>query len=229
MQQYSLKRRPFFATRFSLASNLILTSGLYDSNEDFAEYLSNIEKAVEFIGPATATLPAPWTKFLFYGIPTYMDLEIIRRDTEAFIPGRALGQTPHWLANDENRDQDPKGGASAISASGHQLNHHSPSNLQLDISQSLPIIPSSKSSPLDPPIEPLKTILSISKIPTSLPRPIFRILSLNCAKNTQTTSFVIQLAVKSTENVILCFQEPGFEAKGEPPHHPLVTCYSSGK
>jgi hypothetical protein len=32
-----------------------------------------------------------------------MDLETIRRGTEAFIPGRALGQTPRWLANDENR------------------------------------------------------------------------------------------------------------------------------
>jgi hypothetical protein len=32
-----------------------------------------------------------------------MDHEIIHRDTEAFIPGHALGQTPHWLANDENR------------------------------------------------------------------------------------------------------------------------------
>jgi hypothetical protein len=30
-------------------------------------------------------------------------LEIIRRDTEVFIPGRTLGQTPRWLANDENR------------------------------------------------------------------------------------------------------------------------------
>jgi hypothetical protein len=126
-------------------------------------------------------------------------------------------------------DQGQKGGASAISGSGHQLNDHSSLNLQLDISQSLPIIPSSKSSPLEPPIEPLKTILPISKIPTSLPRPTFRILSLNCAKNIQTTTFVIQLAVKSTENVILCLQEPAFEAKGEPPHHPLFTCYSSGK
>jgi hypothetical protein len=71
-----------------------LTTGLYDSNEDFAEYLSNIEKAVEFVCPATATLPAPRTKFLLHSVPTYMDLEIIRRDTEAFIPGRALGQTP---------------------------------------------------------------------------------------------------------------------------------------
>jgi hypothetical protein len=44
MQQSSLKRRPFFAARFSLASNLILTIGLYDSNE-----VTNIEKAVEFI------------------------------------------------------------------------------------------------------------------------------------------------------------------------------------
>jgi hypothetical protein len=103
MQQSSLKRRPFFTARFSLASNLILTTGLYDSNEDFAEYLSNIEKVVEFVGPATGTLPAPWTKFLLYGVPTCMDLETIRRDTEAFIPGRALGQIPRWLANDENR------------------------------------------------------------------------------------------------------------------------------
>jgi hypothetical protein len=31
---------------------------------------------------------------------------------------------------------------------------------------------------------------------------------------------VIQLAVKSTGNVILCLQDPGFEAKGEPPYHP---------
>jgi hypothetical protein len=80
-----------------------LTIGLYDSNEDFAEHLSIIKKAVEFIGPATTTLPAPWTKFLLHGVSTCMDLEIIRRDTEAFIPGRALGQTPRWLANDENR------------------------------------------------------------------------------------------------------------------------------
>jgi hypothetical protein len=64
MQQSSLKRRPFFASRFSLSSNLILTTGLYDSNEDFAEHLGIIEKAAEFIGPATATLPIPWTKFL---------------------------------------------------------------------------------------------------------------------------------------------------------------------
>jgi hypothetical protein len=42
MQQSSLKRRPFFAAHFSLAYNLILTAGLYDSNEDFAGYLSNI-------------------------------------------------------------------------------------------------------------------------------------------------------------------------------------------
>jgi hypothetical protein len=126
-------------------------------------------------------------------------------------------------------DRGQKGGASAASGPGHQLNHHSPSNLQLDISPSLPIIPPSKGPPLDLPIEPLKTILPISKILTSLPRPIFRILSLSCAKNIQTTTSVIQLAVKSTENVILCLQEPGFEAKGEPPHHPLFTCYSSGK
>jgi hypothetical protein len=79
-----------------------LITGLYDSNEDFGDHLSIIEKAVEFISPATATLPAPWTKFLLHGVLTCIDLEIIRRDTEAFIPGCALGQTPCWLANDEN-------------------------------------------------------------------------------------------------------------------------------
>jgi hypothetical protein len=60
-----------------------LTTGLYDSNEDFAEYLSNIEKVVEFIGPATVTLPAPWTKFLLHGVPTCMDVE-----TSVLIPKR---------------------------------------------------------------------------------------------------------------------------------------------
>jgi hypothetical protein len=105
-------------------------------------------------------------------------------------------------------NQGQKGGA--ISGSGDKLNNHSPSNLQLDISQSLPITPSSKRSPLDPHIEPLKTILPISKIPNNLPRPIFRILSLNCVFKSQalrqrvnhlTTHFLHVMVLENDQSV----------------------------
>jgi hypothetical protein len=71
-----INKRLFHGARFSLASNLVLTTGLHETNEDLDDYLDIITKSVEFIGPATASLSVPWTKFLLHGVPTYLDLEV---------------------------------------------------------------------------------------------------------------------------------------------------------
>jgi hypothetical protein len=41
----------------------------------------------------------PWTKFLFHGVPTHIDLKEICRDVE----GAKLGQKPKWLATEADR------------------------------------------------------------------------------------------------------------------------------
>jgi hypothetical protein len=82
----------------SHSSNLVLTTGLHENNEDLDDYLGVITKSVEVIGPATASLSVPWTKFLLHGVPTHLDLELIRRDVEGYCSGAMLGQTPRWLA-----------------------------------------------------------------------------------------------------------------------------------
>jgi hypothetical protein len=59
-----LKKRAFCSAQFSLALNLILTTRLYDNNSELGEFLPVFVKALEFIGPCTAKLSKPWTKFL---------------------------------------------------------------------------------------------------------------------------------------------------------------------
>jgi hypothetical protein len=98
-----LKKRAFCGARFSLALNLVLTTGLHDNNAELGEFLPVIVKALEFIGPCTAKLSEPWTKFLLHGVPTDANLEDIREDVERYCPNIQLGQTPRWLANAENR------------------------------------------------------------------------------------------------------------------------------
>jgi hypothetical protein len=102
-----INKRLFHGARFSLASNLVLTTGLHETNEDLDDYLDVITKSVEFIGPATASLSVPWTKFLLHGVPTHLDLEVIRRDVEGYCSGAKLGQTPRWLATEADRKDKP--------------------------------------------------------------------------------------------------------------------------
>jgi hypothetical protein len=91
-----------------MASNLVLTTGLHDeTNEDLDDYLDVITKSVEFIGPATASLSVPWTKFLLHGVPTQLDLEVIRCDVTGYCSGAKLGQTPRWLATEADRKDNP--------------------------------------------------------------------------------------------------------------------------
>lgn len=99
----SLKKRLFHGARFSIANNLVLTTGLHDCNSDLVGYLADIEDSLAFIGPATATISAPWSKFLLHGVPTHLALETIRRDVEAYCHNHKLGQTPRWLVTEDNR------------------------------------------------------------------------------------------------------------------------------
>ena len=98
-----LHKRIFHGARFSLSKNLILTTGLHDTNENLAGYLVTIEDSLKFIGSCNAKLCAPWSKFLLHGVPTSMELDVIRRDVEEYCPGAKLGQTPRWLAPLDSR------------------------------------------------------------------------------------------------------------------------------
>jgi hypothetical protein len=100
-------KRLLYGARFSLASNLVLTTGLHETNEDLGDYPEVIGKALTFIGPASATLSVPWTKFLLHGVPTQLDLETIRKDVEGYCSGAKLGHTPRWLATEADRIDKP--------------------------------------------------------------------------------------------------------------------------
>jgi hypothetical protein len=78
-----------------------LTTGLH-GNSGLGEFLPVIVKALESIGPCTARLSEPWTKFLLDGVPTDANLEDIREDVEQYCTNIQLGQLPRWLANAEN-------------------------------------------------------------------------------------------------------------------------------
>jgi hypothetical protein len=93
-----INKRLFHGARFSLASNLVLTTGLHETNEDLDDYLDVITKSVEFIRPATASLSVPWTQFLLHGVPAHLDLEVIRRDVEGHCSSSKPSQTPRWMA-----------------------------------------------------------------------------------------------------------------------------------
>jgi hypothetical protein len=86
---------------------LVLTTALHETNKDLGDYLEVIAKALTFIGPASATLSVPWTKFLGHGVPTHLELETIRRDVEGYCPEAKLGQTPGWLATEADRIDKP--------------------------------------------------------------------------------------------------------------------------
>jgi hypothetical protein len=58
-----LKKRAFCGARFSLALNLVLIIGLYDTNSELGEFLPVILKALKFIGPRTAKLSEPWFSY----------------------------------------------------------------------------------------------------------------------------------------------------------------------
>jgi hypothetical protein len=102
-----INKRLFHGACFSLASSLVLTTSLHETNEDLDDYLDIITKSVEFIGPATASLSVPWTKFLLYEVQTHLDLEVISREIEGYFSGAKLGQTPRWLATEANRKDKP--------------------------------------------------------------------------------------------------------------------------
>jgi hypothetical protein len=89
-----LKKRAFCGARFSLAMNLVLTTGHHDDNAELEGYLPIIVKALEFIGPCTAKLSEPWTTFLLHGVPTGTHMDDVRDDAERYCPNIKLGQTP---------------------------------------------------------------------------------------------------------------------------------------
>jgi hypothetical protein len=98
-----VKKYVFFGARFSIMDNLILTTALHSSNEGLDEHLETIEKAVNYIGLATARCDAVWSEFLLHGVPTHLELETIRNQVEGYCSGIKLGQTPRWLAPPEAR------------------------------------------------------------------------------------------------------------------------------
>jgi hypothetical protein len=104
MARTAIQSRIFHSARFSLSRNLILSTGLHTSNENLAGFLTLIEDTLTFIGPASAQLSSPWTKFLLHGVPTQMELSTIRRDVEQYCPSIKLGQTPRWLAPLDKRE-----------------------------------------------------------------------------------------------------------------------------
>jgi hypothetical protein len=87
-----LRYQIFFGARFSMTDNLGLTTALHSTHEGLEEYLTTIEKAVSYIGPATAKCSAIWSKFLLHGVPTHMSLDSIRAQVEGFTSGLRLGQ-----------------------------------------------------------------------------------------------------------------------------------------
>ena len=103
----ALQLRVFHGARFSLSKNMILSTSLYSTNENLAGYLVTIEEALQFIGPASAKLSAPWSKFLLHGVPTQMDMATVRRDVESYCHTVKLGQTPRWLAPEDKRKDKP--------------------------------------------------------------------------------------------------------------------------
>jgi hypothetical protein len=100
-------KRPFHGARFSIAKNLILITALHETSADLEIYRPIITEALKFIGPAVAKIPEPWTKFILHGVPTYLELEEIRRDVEDWNPKIKLCQTPRWLATVEKREGKP--------------------------------------------------------------------------------------------------------------------------
>jgi hypothetical protein len=52
------------------------------------------------------------------------------------------------------------------------------------------------------------------------------IISFNCAKNLQTTGYILEYAARSPETLIVCLQEPDPEYNGLPPHHDTFTRYT---
>jgi hypothetical protein len=91
-----LRKQIFFNACFSMTDNLVLSTALHSTHEGRVEYLTTIEKAVSYIGPATAKCSAVWSKFLQYGVPTHMSLDSIRAQVEGFTSSLKLGQTRRW-------------------------------------------------------------------------------------------------------------------------------------
>jgi hypothetical protein len=89
-----LRKQIFFGARFSITDNLVLTTALHSTHDGLEDYSTTIEKAVSYIGPATAKCSAVWSKFLLHGVPTHMSLDSIRSQVEGFTSGLRLGQTP---------------------------------------------------------------------------------------------------------------------------------------
>jgi ribonuclease HI len=52
------------------------------------------------------------------------------------------------------------------------------------------------------------------------------ILSLNCAKSLASTAFALNYALKKSECIAICLQEPGLEKSGMPPSHSGFTCFT---
>jgi hypothetical protein len=62
--EYDLRKQAFGKGCFSLAMRLDLTTGFHNDNVELEGFLLIINKALELIGPSTATLSEPWTKVL---------------------------------------------------------------------------------------------------------------------------------------------------------------------
>jgi hypothetical protein len=102
LQRSDLKKRAFYGSRFSLALNLGLTTGLHDNNSELCEFLPVICKSMRIYWSIYCKISEPWTKFLLHGIPIGANLEDIREDVERYCPNIQLGPIPRWLANAEN-------------------------------------------------------------------------------------------------------------------------------
>jgi hypothetical protein len=67
-------KRHFYGAHFCL-SNLVLTTGLHEANEDLGDYLEIIVKALRFIGPTSATYQFHGQNFCRMGYQPILNLK----------------------------------------------------------------------------------------------------------------------------------------------------------
>jgi hypothetical protein len=103
LDRKDVRTPPFFSTRITPNSNLILVAADHVQGFMYESYLDVIANAVERFGKAKATVHDKWSKFLVRDVPTRLTQEVIREETETKYPSLKLAQAPGWLVHQERR------------------------------------------------------------------------------------------------------------------------------
>jgi hypothetical protein len=97
-------------------NNLVFQTSIYTRGMDFQPYFEHLKNEFKELLITSIDGETRWTKFLLHGVPIWASMSDMALSMQENYPGMILGQTPHWLTTEKQREERHKPTSTAVIA-----------------------------------------------------------------------------------------------------------------